>query len=109
MKILIRLCLVFLVLAIAGGGYLWYVLSRPYQGFQEAKILDFPHGTSTAQMGQLLQGAGVIRSSRLFQVARYLSPGATLQAGEYKFDKPESTMDVLRKIARGDTFYYELV
>jgi UPF0755 protein len=51
----------------------------------------------------------VIRSGTLFQLGRYLSPGVALQAGEYKFDKPESTMDVLRKIARGDTFYYELV
>lgn len=109
MKTLIRLFLVLLLLAVAGGGYVWYLLNRPYQGFQEAKILDFPHGTSTAQMGQLLQAAGVIRSSRLFQVGRYLSPGATLQAGEYKFDRPLSTMDVLRKVARGDTFYYELV
>lgn len=109
MKILIRLFLVLVLLAIAGGGYLWYLLNQPYQGFQEARILDFPHGTSTAQMAQLLQGAGVIRSSPLFQIGHYLSPGAALQAGEYKFDKPASTMDVLRKIARGDTFYYELV
>ena len=109
MKTLIRLFLIFLVLAMAAGGYVWHLLKEPYQGFQEAKILDFPHRTSTAEMAQLLQAAGVIRSARLFQLCRYLSPGAALQAGEYQFAKPESTMDVFRKIARGDTFYYELV
>ena len=109
MKILIRLLLVFLILVIAGGGYFWYLLKQPYQGFRDAKILDFPHGTSTSDMAQLLQSGGVIRSARLFQLSRYLSPSAALQAGEYKFDKPASTIDVLRKIARGDTFYYELV
>ncbi len=109
MKILIRLFLALLILAIAGGGYFWYLLNRPYQGFREAKILDFPLGTSTAQMAQLLEGAGVVRSARLFQLGRYLSPSATLQAGEYQFDKPASTLDVFRKIARGETFYYELV
>jgi len=109
MKILIRIILVLLVLVIAGGGYVWYLLNQPYQGFQEAKILDFPLGTSTSEMAQLLRGAGVIRSDRLFQLGRYLSPGVALQAGEYKFDKPASTMEVLRRIARGDTFYYELV
>ena len=113
MKLLIRLFLAFLLLAIAGGGYLWYLLNQPYPsspgGFQEAKILDFPHGTTTAEMAELLQGAGVIRSARLFQLSRYLSPSAALQAGEYQFDKPASTLDVFRKIARGDTFYYELV
>jgi UPF0755 protein len=109
MKTLFRIFLVIVVLAAAGGGYVWYLLNQPYQGFQEAKILDFPHGTASGDMAQLLQGAGVIRSSRLFLLGRYLSPGVALQAGEYKFDKPLSTMDVLRKIARGDTFYYELV
>ncbi len=109
MKTLIRLFLVFVILAIAGGSYAWYLLKQPYQGFQEAKILDFPYGTTTAQMAQLLQDAGVIRSARLFQLSRYLSPSAALQAGEYEFDKPASTLDVFRKIARGETFYYELV
>jgi UPF0755 protein len=109
MKILLRLFLIFLMLAIAVGGYLWYQLKQPYQGYKEAKILDFPRGTSTAEMAQQLQNAGVIRWARLFQLSRYLSPGVALEAGEYKFDKPLSTMEVMRKIARGDTFYYELV
>jgi len=109
MKILVRVFLLLLIVALAGGGYCWYLLNQPYQGFQEAKILDFPLGTSTAEMAQLLQGAGVIRSGRMFQLSRYLSPSASLQAGEYKFDKPASVMEVFRRIARGDTFYYELV
>jgi len=109
MKTLIRLFVLLLLLVAAGGGYLWFLLNRPYQGYSEARILDFPHGTSTVQIAELLQGAGVIRSARLFQISRYLSPGAALQAGEYKFDKPLSTLDVFRKIARGETFYLELV
>lgn len=109
MKILLRLFLLFLIAAIACGGYVWYQLKQPYQGFQEAKILDFPLGTSTAEMSVQLQNAGVIRSATLFQLSRYLSPGVALQAGEYKFNRPLSTLDVFRKIARGDTFYYELV
>jgi UPF0755 protein len=109
MKILLRLFLLFLLLLAIGGGYLWYQLNQRYQGFQEAKILDFPLGTSTSEMAQLLQGAGVIRSGTLFQLSRYLSPSASLQAGEYRFDKPMSTLEVFRKIARGETFFYELV
>src|SRR5690242_19466818 len=105
MKTLLRLTAVLLLLAVAAGGYFWYLVTQPYQGYQGAKIIDFPRGTSTFEMSQLLQSEGVIRSSRLFQLARYVSPGAHLQAGEYKFDKPASVMDVLRKIARGDTFY----
>lgn len=109
MKTILRLTAVILLLAVAAGGYFWYLVTQPYQGFQGAKILDFPRGTSTFEMSQLLQSEGVVRSARMFQVARYISPGAHLQAGEYKFDTPASVMDVMRKIARGDTFYYELV
>jgi UPF0755 protein len=32
-----------------------------------------------------------------------------LQAGEYRFDRAASPLDVVRRIARGDIFYYELV
>lgn len=109
MKILLRLFLLFLILAISGSGYLWYLLKQPYQGFQEAPILDFPYGTTTAEMAARLQQAGVIHSARLFQLSRYLSPSVSLQAGEYRFDRPASTLAVFDRIARGDTFYYELV
>jgi len=109
MKTLARFVFVVVILLIAGGGLLWRSLKEPYQGFQEAKILDFPRGTSTGEMAMELETNGVIRSSWLFRILKVLSPGAALQAGEYKFDKPESTLEVFRKIARGDTFYYELV
>jgi len=109
MKTLVRFVFVVVILLIAGGGLLWRSLKEPYQGFQEAKILDFPRGTSTGEMAMELETNGVIRSSWLFRILKVLSPGAALQAGEYKFDKPESTLEVFRKIARGDTFYYELV
>jgi UPF0755 protein len=32
-----------------------------------------------------------------------------LQAGEYRFQNPASTYDVMRRIARGDIFYYTLL
>ena len=32
-----------------------------------------------------------------------------MQAGEYRFDRPASALEVFRRIARGDIFYYELV
>jgi UPF0755 protein len=32
-----------------------------------------------------------------------------LQAGEYKFERAASPLEVVRRIARGDIFYYELV
>jgi len=101
------LCVVLIAVAIAAG-VVYYSVARPYQGFQQPVILDFPHGTSTQAMGAQLAQAGVIRYPWAFLMARALQPGARLLAGEYKFSEPASVLTVFDRIARGDVFYYEL-
>jgi UPF0755 protein len=59
-------------------------------------------------MASALAEKGVIRDRWLFLAARAFKR-ANLQAGEYKFEKPASTLDVYSKIARGDIFYMELL
>ena len=53
--------------------------------------------------------AGVVRSRWDFLLARIAGRGRVLQAGEYRFNRPASALDVYDRIARGDIFYYELV
>jgi UPF0755 protein len=104
-----RRLLIFLLLAgIAVVGTGFYLISRPYAGFQQEMFLDIPRGTSTQAMADLLESKGVVRHSGEFLLARALHPGAKLQAGEYRFAKPASALDVFNRIARGDVFYYEL-
>jgi UPF0755 protein len=98
-----------LLLALAGAVYLGYRLVRPYQGFQREVFVEFPHGTSTSAMADMLVHAGVVRSRWDFLAARAARRGRVLQAGEYRFDRPASALDVVDRIARGDIFYYELV
>ena len=57
---------------------------------------------------QALAKAGVVRSRWDFLLARVASRSRVLQAGEYRFDRAASPMEVVRRIARGDIFYYEL-
>jgi UPF0755 protein len=105
---LVRLILgMFLVAAIAAGG-VYYSISRPYQGFQNPVILDFPKGTSTQAMAAQLEQAGVIRYSWQFLVVRAMRPNARLLAGEYQFSQPASVATVFEHIERGDVFFYEL-
>lgn len=107
---MIRGCLVILLLVgLAAGGYLFYALSVPYQGFQNEAFVDIPAGTSTQQMADMLQRAGVIRSRWHFMVARTLNGRSTLQAGEYRFTGQETVTQVFSKIARGEVFTYTLV
>jgi UPF0755 protein len=80
----------------------------PYKGFHDELYLDFLKGTSTKAMANQLAEAGVIRYPWQFLVVRAMHPSAHLQAGEYRFTQPASPSDVLRRIARGDVFFYEL-
>jgi UPF0755 protein len=105
---LIRLLKVLFIGAILGAGTLYYFLVRPYAGFHGEVFVDIPKGASTPTIAQLLADAGVIEYPWQFLLARALQPSAKLPAGEFRFTNPASTLDVFRRIARGDVFFYEL-
>ncbi len=109
MRIFLRLILLLFVVALVAGGYVFYQLSTPYKGFDDSVFVDFPKGTSSDEMAEILAGKGVIARPWQFLAARALSRGTRLQAGEYQFSKPASTFDVFNRIARGDIFFYSLV
>ena len=108
MRFLRRLAILAVLGAVAGG-YAVYRVTQPYSGFQGAAFVEFPHGTGTGAMADELARAGVVRSRWDFLLARGASRTRVLQAGEYKFDRAASPMEVVERIERGDIFYYELV
>jgi UPF0755 protein len=108
MRFLFRLLAWSILVALGAGGYVFYQLSRPFQGFTDAVFIEFPRGTGTSDMAAQLTSKGVVKSRWLFMAARALRRGH-LQAGEYKFDKPASALDVYSRISRGDIFYLELL
>src|ERR1035437_8977929 len=100
------------VLVLAGaaaGGFAIYRLEQPYQGFPGETFVEFPRGAGTSGIADALARAGVVRSRWDFLLARIASRTRLLQAGEYRFHRAASPMEVVRRIARGDIFYYELV
>jgi UPF0755 protein len=105
---LVKILAVLLVVAAIGAGALYYSLRRPYAGFREAAFVEIPKGASTRTIAQMLAEAGVIERPWQFLAARALRQSSKLQAGEYRFDTPASTLEVFARIARGDVFYYEL-
>ena len=96
------------LLAIAAAAWCGWRLSRPYQSFGAETFVEFPRGTGSRALATALANAGVIRSRWDFLLARALSPGRVLRAGEYRFRQPASPWDVFDRIARGDVFYYAL-
>lgn len=109
MRFLLRFTAAIVLLGIAGGVWIFTELNHHYKGFSQPVFLEFERGTSTRSMANQLADKGVIRSPWLFLAARAIRRGVNLQAGEYKFDKPASVLDVFGRIARGDIYYMELL
>jgi peptidoglycan lytic transglycosylase G len=98
-----KLAVLLAVAALAAG---WALLS-PYRGFEGDAYVDIPRGTGTAGIAQALADGGVIRYPWQFWVMRATRPSAKLQAGEYRFARAASVLEVFDRIARGDIFYFE--
>jgi UPF0755 protein len=108
-RFLLRLFALGVLIAVIGSMWLFYRLNQPYRGFSAPVFIEFARGTSTRDMAAALKQKGVIADDWLFLAARALRRNQTLQAGEYKFDRPASPLTVFGRIARGDIFYMELL
>jgi UPF0755 protein len=98
------------MLAVVGGiGVAWILYSRtgePFKGYEGAEqFVTIEPGSGTRTIGQQLIDAGVIRDEATFRAAVWRSGRARgLQAGEFRFDRPMSPIEVIEKIARGDVY-----
>lgn len=95
-----RILLLLLLAVVIASGWL---LFRPAGPHLET-FVDIPSGTSSREMGRLLEERGIIRSRFAFDLARVLQRG-TLKAGEYRFDHPASVFEVYSRLRRGDVYY----
>jgi UPF0755 protein len=83
-----------------------YSLQSPYRGFEGDLFLQVPKGSGTRAIARQLADAGVVRYPWQFWLARAIHPRATLQAGEYRFDRAASVADVFSRLGRGDVYYF---
>jgi UPF0755 protein len=81
-----------------------------YGPLTESKILIVEPGLRRAEIGGLLQDAGVVNSAGVFTAAAYVkyALGARLKAGEYEFPAKASIEQVLSIIASGRVKTYKL-
>jgi UPF0755 protein len=103
-----RVLILFLLLILGVGAFLFWSLATPHTGPGEAVFVIIDPGTPTRVMARKLAEAGVIQSEWMFLLARSVRPKAKLQAGEYQFKGAHTTLAVFDKIARGDIFFHEL-
>ncbi len=100
-----------LVVALLGViAVLRFAWSRSYRGFSGGeKFLVVARGTSAYDVARVLQREGIVRHWALFlSYMRLAKPGIRLQAGEYRFDVPLSTIQTADKLIHGWIYYHEL-
>ncbi len=66
-------------------------------------------GYSTRHIAEALKSAGVIRSADTFILWHYLHHGHSLKAGEYAFDKSANTLDIHKRLVKGDIYVHTVV
>lgn len=81
-----------------------------YKGYREPiKKVKIEAGTPVKKVGEILEQKGIIKSSRMFLFFyRIFFKNKPIQAGIYSFSKPLRTIDVLRKLVRGDISKFKI-
>jgi UPF0755 protein len=107
MKTLRRLLVLAVLLAMVAGAAAWLGYRRvhePFRGFTAPEqFVNVEPGSGAVSIGQRLTEAGVVRDALTFRIALALTGRAReLKAGEYRFDRPLSALEVVDRIARGD-------
>ena len=106
MRTFLLLLVLALVAATGAGVTLYRRTSEPFKGYAGAEqLVEIAPGSSTRTIGDALVAAGVVRNLATFRAALWRTGAArTLEAGTYHFDAPMAAIDVIQKIARGDTW-----
>ena len=100
----------FLMLLLVGGVlavWLWKDLDKPYYGAPSPEVfVEIPRGASSYRIAHDLESAGVLRGTLAFRLYLMRSGAARhLRAGEYRFTKPATPIEVADRLLRGDVYF----
>jgi UPF0755 protein len=106
MKAIALLIVLGLIVAAGFGVVLYRRTSEPFKGYQASEqFVEIEPGSSTRSIGARLISAGVVRDDSTFRAALWRTGLArSLKAGEYRFDRPMTPVEVVSKIGRGEVY-----
>ena len=97
-----------MISALACAGWFAWAVLVPVEPHGQTFVMLRP-GYSTRHIAAELKSAGVIRSEEAFVLWRYIRHQRSLKAGEYLFDKAANTIDVQKRLRRGDVYFHTVV
>jgi UPF0755 protein len=108
-KILTWLVVLLIVVAAAAAvaaRSVWTRMHEPYKGYEGAEqFVTIPPGAGAADIRRLLLDAKLIRDDFALRAAlRWTGNARALKAGEYRFDREISAVEVIDKLAAGDIY-----
>ena len=106
------LALITLVIVVAAGAAAvavwggWNEIHEPYKGYGgPEQFVTIRQGAASGEIGRALADAHIISDPRLFRAALWWTgQGRNLKAGEYRFDRAVTPLDVIGVLARGDVY-----
>ena len=107
MKRILLAGLLLLILGVAAAGaWLYLSVERPFKGYEgNETFVEIQAGSGPITMGRALTEAGVVPHVTAFRTAVWVrGAGRRLQAGEYRFERPMTPLEVVDKIARGEVY-----
>jgi UPF0755 protein len=106
---------IFLIVFVVGGAvfagmFLYVQMTDPYKGYSAPELfVQVPPGAGTAEITRALVQAGIVKDQWTFRAALLRSGRSkALKAGEYRFDRPLTAVDVVDKLVRGDVYVRKL-
>jgi UPF0755 protein len=92
--------------AALGGRTIWTRMHEPYKGYEGTEqFVTIPPGAGAADIRTQLLDARVVRDEFTLQAAlRWTGNARALKAGEYRFDRPMTAVEVVDKLAKGDIY-----
>ena len=107
-----RLSLIMLLLVLVGAVAAvvawvgWKDIHEPYKGYDGAEqFVTVRQGASSAEIGRALAEAHIVREPRLLRGALWWTgQGRNLKAGEYRFDRALTPLEVIGVLARGEVY-----
>ncbi|HLR08285.1 MAG TPA: endolytic transglycosylase MltG [Bacillota bacterium] len=101
--IIVSLILILIVGGISGYLYIKSALGPVDPNSEETIKVDIPMGSSSAEIGKILEDNGVIKDARVFRFYTKFKNEADFQAGEYTFTPSLTIDEVIKVLKNGKT------